>query len=129
MIAFRKNHPVIRMDLEHSGTGYPSISIHNGAPDYSQTTEQTRTLGVLYAGYNRKERKEDIVYICINAYWEPETIRLPYLPKHFAWYLGVNTGIAHDQEPFFDETTAPEITGEFIMKERSVAVFTGRSRR
>ncbi len=129
MIAFRKNHPVIRMDLEHSGTGYASISIHNGAPDLSETTQQTKTLGVLYTGYNRKEKKEDIVYICINAYWEPETIFLPYLPKHFSWNLMANTGIPCGEKPFFDESQAPEITGEFIMKERSVAVFTGRSRR
>ena len=100
MIAFRKNHPVIRMDLEHSGTNYASISIHNGAPDLSETTQQTKTLGVLYTGYNRKEKKEDIVYICINAYWEPETIFLPYLPKHFSPNLMVNTGIPAERNPF-----------------------------
>lgn len=128
MIAFRKAHPAIRRNLEQSGTGYDFISIHNGAPDFGETNSETCTLGVLYTGYYREEHKEDIVYICMNVYWEPLSIRLPFLPQNFSWRLAVNTG-SDEGNLFFEETEMPEIGNEFLMKERSVAVFTGRSRR
>lgn len=124
MIAFRKNHPAIRTNLEHSGTGYDFMSVHNG-----ETTTDTKTLGILYAGYDRKQGKEDIVYICINVFWEPMTIYLPYLPINFCWKLMINTGMPSQEDSFFDEQNAPEIASEFCMKERSVAVFIGRSKR
>ncbi len=129
MIAFRKAHPIIRMDLERSGTGYGFISIHNGAPDFSETNENTKTLGILYSGYDRERKKEDIVYICINAFWEPSAINLPILPDRYTWNLMVNTGVPYGQQEYFEENTAPEITGEFLMKERSIVIFTGRSKR
>lgn len=128
MIAFRKAHPVLRTNLEQSGTGYSSVSIHNGAPDFGETNTETRTLGILYTGYYRKEQREDIVYICINAYWEPLSIRLPFLSQDFSWNVAANTG-ASDGNFFYEEAQAPEIGSEFLMKERSVAVFIGRSRR
>ena len=71
---------------------------------------------------------EDIVYICINAYWETETIRLPLLPKYLSWHLAVNTGVPYGEDAFFPEGAVLLASGEFLMKERSVAVFTGRSR-
>ena len=129
MIAFRKNHPAIRTNLEHSGTGYDFMSVHNGSPDNGETTTDTKTLGILYAGYDRKQGKEDIVYICINVFWEPMTIYLPYLPTNFCWKLMINTGMPSQEDSFFDEQNAPEIASEFCMKERSVAVFIGRSKR
>ncbi len=129
MIAFRKNHPAIRTNLEHSGTGYDFMSVHNGSPDNGETTTDTKTLGILYAGYDRKQGKEDIVYICINVFWEPMTIYLPYLPINFCWKLMINTGMPSQEDSFFDEQNAPEIASEFCMKERSVAVFIGRSKR
>ena len=129
MISYRKKHPVIRMDLEQSGTGYAPISVHNGAPDRWETNENTRTVGILYTGYNRKRKTEDIVYLCINAYWEPETIRLPFLPTYCSWYLTVNTAIPRGMDAFYEGNAAPMINDTFLMKERSVAIFTGRSRR
>ncbi|WWR15869.1 alpha-amylase family glycosyl hydrolase [Lachnospiraceae bacterium JLR.KK008] len=129
MIAFRKDHPIIRNDLEPSGTGYDFISIHNGAPDFSETNENTRTLGILYTGYNREKREEDIVYFCINAYWEPCTIYLPILPEGYSWNLMVDTGISNEKELFFDVSDCPGVENEFLMKDRSVAIFTGRSKR
>lgn len=129
MITFRKNHPIIRKNLEPSGTGYSFISIHNGAPDFSDTNENTRTLGVLFAGYDRTRGEEDIVYLCINAFWEPCMIYLPILPIDYKWNLMVNTGIPASEELFFNSENSPEIAGEFLMKERSVAIFTGGSKR
>jgi len=127
MIAFRKAHTVIRTNLEQSGTGYSTISIHNGAPDFSETNEHTATLGILYTGYDREKNKEDVVYLCINAYWEPLEIRLPFLPQNFSWLLMVNTGVPYGEQPFWSESDAPVINEKFLMKERSVAIFIGRS--
>lgn len=129
MIAFRKSHPILRGDLEQSVTGYASISIHNGAPGVSETTGETKTLGIFFAGYDREQKKEDLVFVCINAHWEPANITLPDLPQRFSWKLMVNTGAASEEETLFSPEDAPCITDSFFMKERSVAVFTGGNKR
>lgn len=120
MIAFRKKHSVIRRTLSPSGTGYPDISIHNGWSGNSETRTDTGTIGVFYAGYDRDERKEDLVYIAIHAHWQTRVIQLPKLPAHYTWGVVVNTGT---EETFYNELYMPEISGDFLMKERSVAVF------
>jgi len=39
----------------------------------------------------RAEDTPDIVYISINAFWEPRRVVLPKLPLGFGWKLAVNT--------------------------------------
>lgn len=120
MIAFRKKHPVISRKLMQSGTGYPDISIHNGYSGCNETRTDTKTIGVLYAGYDRDERREDLVFVAIHAHWEPRYIQLPQLPVHYTWGVVINTGTT---ERFYNELFMPEINNDFLMKERSVAVF------
>ena len=84
-------------------------------------------LAVSFAGYDRKKGKDDLVYVAINANWEEVRITVPNLSHHGAWYLSVNT-YGDDQGRFYySEGKEPRIDGEFVMKPRSVAVFTGRT--
>lgn len=130
MIHYRKKHRVICQNLERSGTGYDFISVHNQYPGNEETGQDTKTLGILYAAYDKKARKEDLVFLAVNAYWEPSEIYLPPLSGEYVWRMTVNTGMPESEQCFFAKGKEPQMeeTKAFCMKERSVAVFTGRSR-
>ena len=93
----------------------------------TSVSQNARMLAVSFAGYDRKKGKDDLVYVAINANWEEVRITVPNLSHHGAWYLSVNT-YGDDQGRFYySEGKEPRIDGEFVMKPRSVAVFTGRT--
>ena len=91
MIAFRKKHPVLRKPTKEAECGLPEISIHNGFPWNSRTDNNNRLIGILYAGRNEEDSKDDIVFYCMNTYWEPLMMQLPELPEHLQWKVCVNT--------------------------------------
>lgn len=126
MIQFRKSHPAIRKNLDLSVTGYDFISIHNGVPNFSYVDNSTRLLGILYAG--REEREEDLVFLAVNAYWEPVPLTLPPLPDGFGWYQSVNTAL--EERPFFREGEEEPVPASvpFTVKDRSVVIFTGKKK-
>ena len=97
-------------------TGVTTLSI---APD-------ARTFALSFAGYNRKKGEDDLVYVAINTYWEDVRITLPVLKTNGSWYLSVNTWGDGQGRYFYPEGTETRIASEFIMRPRSVAVFTGR---
>lgn len=121
MIQYRKDHPVIRKNLDRSFTGYPWASIHGvipGAPDYSN---DSHVICVLFAGYDQEKQKEDLVYLAINAYWKPLHLRLPDLPDGLSWKIAVNT---FDPEySCYSKGCMPEAGKELTIGERSVMIF------
>lgn len=127
MIRFRKNHMSIRGDVMPSTVGFPFISTHGPNPWRDEITENSKFLGVLFAGYDRKKRHDDLVYLAINVYWEDVEIHLPSLPEGSKWQLCVNTG-AVNQEEYIVEKKKPSVyvADSFWMRPRSVAVFIGR---
>ena len=54
-------------------------------------------------------------------------ITLPELHKRGAWYLSVNTYGDWKGRYFYEEEEEVRIDGSFIMRPRSVAVFSGRA--
>ena len=67
------------------------------------------------------------MYVAVNTYWENVEITLPKLHKRGAWYLSVNTYGDGMGRYCYDEKDEVRIEGSFIMRPRSVAVFTGRA--
>lgn len=90
MIAFRKEHPAIRKQLKPSMYGLPDMSFHSEQPYADDYNWDSRVVGVMFAG-RTDEGKEDIVYIAINAFWEPRWVTLPKLPVGYYWKMAVNT--------------------------------------
>lgn len=123
MIAFRKAHPAITRELAGALCGYPSMSCYNGAGEPNITTD-TKTLGVLYAGYLLEEGRDDLVYAVFNPYWEEQEMMLPQLPGSRCWYLNVNTGAGETGECY--EAARPWIEQKIRMKPRSAAVFSAQ---
>ena len=83
----------------------------------------THTFAVCFAGYDRKRRCDDLVYIAVNTYWENVTFTLPNLHSHGQWRLHVNTYGDGAGRYFYEDQDAVRINGSFVMRPRSVAVF------
>lgn len=96
MIAFRKKHAILRKATKPSSCGLPEISIHNGYPWNSGTDYTTRLIGVMYAGRDEADTKDDIVFYGMNAYWEPLDMQLPKLPDGMQWKICVNTSVEYE---------------------------------
>ena len=75
MIKFRKSHPVLRDSIEPAKCGLAHVSKHGNDPWKLDTSEETRVLGVMFAGYNKDVNEDDIVYIAIDAHWEKQYVK------------------------------------------------------
>ncbi len=127
MIHYRHRHPVIRKKLPDAICGMKAMSAHDIWANEAVLSENARTISVSFAGYDRKLGRDDLVYIAINTYWENVEITLPELHKRGAWYLSVNTYGDWKGRYFYEEEEEVRIDGSFIMRPRSVAVFSGRA--
>ena len=122
VIAFRKAHPAIRKPLPAARCGLPALSLCSADPDDHEITRFTSVLGIMYAGRLLQEQQDDVVYMVINAYWEPREIRLPALPAGYSWGLVIDTdamdGTFYREQPEFLPRSI------YLLRERSTAVFT-----
>lgn len=121
MIQFRKNHPVIRKDLEPSYLGVPAMSTHGLTPDETNFSGDSHVVCVRFAGYNEATQKEDLVYLAVNSGWFPVTLTLPELPEHYKWKVAVNAGDPKCQ--FFHKNSMPTVESKIFLGERSVIIF------
>ena len=121
MIQFRKDHPVIRKDLEPSYLGVPAMSTHGLTPDETNFSGDSHVVCVRFAGYNEATQKEDLVYLAVNSGWFPVTLTLPKLPEHYKWKVAVNTG--DPKCHFFHKNSMPTVESKIFLGERSVIIF------
>lgn len=96
MIAFRKQHAVLRKSTKSVSCGLPAVSIHNGYPWNNGTDYNSRLIGVMYAGRDEEDTRDDIIFYGMNAYWEPVNMQLPELPGGMKWKMCVNTFVAYE---------------------------------
>ena len=123
MIHFRKKHTVIRKKLPDAVCGLGSLNTRN---EYGEESigKEARMLAVSFAGYDPENGKDDIVYVAVNPYWEDTRIFLPDLQGRETWYLCVNTYGDGAGRYVYPEGEEVRIESEFVMKPRSVVVFT-----
>ena len=126
MIAFRKQHPVIHKQLPTSVCGMDSIHTHNVNADQTDIPRDARTFCVSFAGYDKKKGHDDLIYIAVNTFWEDITITLPDLHGRGAWHLNVNTYGDGNGKYCYPDEEAARIDRRFVMRPRSVTVFTGK---
>ena len=122
LIRFRKMHPAIAGSCKEARCGLPEVSLHSRKAWEADYGDQAGLVAAMFAGFDEKQGKDDIVYVGVNAFWEAVTCELPALPEGFHWKVAVNTGAEGSgcyQEP-------AQIGGtEFLFGPRSVAVLTG----
>ena len=70
MIGFRKRYAILRKKTKPVACNLPEISIHNGYPWNGGTDSNSRLIGIMYAGRDEHDTRDDIVFYCMNAYWE-----------------------------------------------------------
>lgn len=105
MIQFRKEHPILRKMTKPSSCQFPEISVHNGTPFNASTDYKTKLIGIMYAGRNEEDTEDDIVFYCMNAYWEPLVMQLPVLPNGKHWHVDTNINAEYfDGEDFTEKT-------------------------
>ena len=126
MIAFRKKHPVIHKQLPTSVCGMDPIHTHNLNAEETDIPRDARTFCVSFAGYDKEKVKDDLIYVAVNTFWEDVTITLPNLHRRGAWHLSVNTYGDGNGHYCYPEGQEVRIDRSFVMRPRSVAVFTGR---
>lgn len=126
MIAFRKKHPVIHKQLPTSVCGIDPIHTHNLNAEETDIPRDARTFCVSFAGYDKEKGKDDLIYVAVNTFWEDVTITLPNLHRRGAWHLSVNTYGDGNGHYCYPEGQEVRIDRSFVMRPRSVAVFTGR---
>lgn len=126
MIAFRKKHPVIHKQLPTSVCSMDPIHTHNLNAEETDIPRDARTFCVSFAGYDKEKGKDDLIYVAVNTFWEDVTITLPNLHGRGAWHLSVNTYGDGNGHYCYPEGQEVRIDRSFVMRPRSVAVFTGR---
>lgn len=96
MIAFRKKYAILRKTTKAAACNLPEISVHNGYPWNGGTDSSSRLIGIMYAGRDEKDIRDDVVFYCMNAYWEPLVMQLPELPNGLEWKVCVNTFVEYE---------------------------------
>ncbi len=118
MIRFRKEHRVLRTNLNDGACGFPDVSFHSAVPWRGEFGPHDHYVGVMFAGWER-ETGPQIVYVASNAYWCELRAELPQLPASMSWQLAVSTW----QE---EQGIYPQHGNRFAIGPRSVLVFEAK---
>lgn len=127
MIRYRLTHPAIREELPRAVCGLESVRVYGtDAAEGERPAPNAGTIGICFAGYDSKKGRDDLVYLALNVYWEDVRITLPDLKQTGDWHVAVNTFGNGEGKYCYEGEEQVRIDGEFIMRPRSVAVFTDR---
>ena len=124
MIDFRHRHRIIREKLPNAVCGMEPLLAHGIYAEDVNVPRDARTFSISFAGYDREKGRDDMVYVSVNTYWEDVEITLPQIKGR--WYLNVNTYGDGNGRYCYPEHEQRRIDGNFVLRPRSVAVFTAR---
>ena len=107
LIAFRKEHPVLRRKDFYTGinrSGYPELSFHGERAWDLGGTDSFYAFGFLYAETREDHgAKEDgFIYCGVNTYWEEKTLELPIVPERMRWHAVIGTGEGKNRDVLLD---------------------------
>ena len=120
MIAFRKKHTVMRKDTQECSLRYPCVSKHGVIPFEPDLGYESHVIGVMYAG--RENKRDDMVYLAINAYWEEVEIKLPTPPRGKRWKIVFDT---YQENSYIEKNNIYlDSNNKVRIKDRTVMIFT-----
>ncbi len=122
MIAFRKKYAILRKTTKTAMCNLPEISIHNGYPWNGGTDHSSRLVGIMYAGRDEADTRDDVVFYAVNAYWEPLIMQLPELPNGMTWKICVNTFVEYEDGKDMELSTEFYYKKTLRIPERTVIV-------
>lgn len=91
MTEFRRSHVVVREHTKPCRLGFPDMSSHSRKPWADDYGWEDRVVCVMFAGRDEEKRQDDLVYLAVNAFWEPQQIELPQLGQGSFWIPAVDT--------------------------------------
>lgn len=127
MIHFRLQHAIIRKKLPAAVCGMAPMQTHGPDARDLDIPYDAKTFSVSFAGYDRQKGCDDLVYVSINTYWEDVMITLTELHHGGVWYLCVNTSGDGQGRCFYPEGREIRVDSSFVLRARSVAVFTAKN--
>ena len=121
MIAFRKKHSAIRGECSPSGLGFPTVSVHTNQPWDNNVTQESKFLGVMFAGAVPAGSSQETGRNQENAWsqeaerrrksvWSLETERTRELETEDLVYLAVN--VFWEDQQFF----LPKLPNGFVWR-------------
>lgn len=119
MIRFRKAHKVIGRSGHTAVAGFPDIMV-------IRPGQNTKVLGIVYAGRSEQNDADDIVGVALNVYWEPQKLWMPTLPDDMCWYMTADTFGNVIPEHFDENYLAHPIPGTIMLPPRSAIVFVAK---
>ena len=122
MIHFRKRHPILRKHTDPARCRLPEYSLHSLEAWDANYHEDTRMIGIVFAGRNEENTEDDIIYIGINAHCEDHLVHLPELPGYLQWHLAVDTNSGHPYDCYEPEDMPKIHNNQFHMMPRSVLI-------
>lgn len=98
-VSFRKAHPILSCNkgqmLGKSELGWPAISFHSKMAWNFRAFGYVKSVGVLYNGQcykaEKDTKKDNIIYLGYNMYFEEYGLALPNLPDDFTWKICLYT--------------------------------------
>ncbi len=124
MIAFRKKYAILRKTTKTAFCKLPEISIHNGYPWNGGTDYNSKLIGVMYAGRDEDDVRDEIVFYCVNVYWEMLVEQLPELPSGLEWKVCVNTNCEYADGKDVEAETEFYYKNTLKMPPRTVIILT-----
>ncbi|HJC50859.1 MAG TPA: glycogen debranching protein GlgX [Candidatus Anaerostipes avistercoris] len=91
MIHFRKEKNVLKKNTKAAFNGLPAVSYHGIRPWQADQEPEARMLGIMFAGRNKEETEDEVIYIGMNMHWEPCTVQLPDPMEGCCWSIVSNT--------------------------------------
>ncbi|MBQ1509991.1 MAG: glycogen debranching protein GlgX [Selenomonadaceae bacterium] len=124
MIAFRKDHPVLRNASKGVPEGFPPVSLHGVHAWQFDASHENRVVCVLFAG-KLENGKDDFIYVGMNMHWEPHDIWLPDLPKGVHWRIVVDT--SHAKQSFLKKKILADYGAPLTLEPRSIVICCGKA--
>lgn len=118
IINFRHKHPVLRNHSVPSTMGLPFYTLYGSRNTDFDDYDDERVMGVLFAGRNKEDTKDDLIFLAMNMHWEPHEIYFPINLAN-AWQEEFNTGKSESIVGGIKATGSG-----IILAPRSMALFT-----
>lgn len=122
MISFRKRHPILRGSAAPAHCNLPPHSTHGREAWHFNPFNDQNYVGILFAGRDEYLRRDEVIYLAVNAGWESRTIKLPELPHKEFWYQIINTSETWDENFIEDYVDAPILERYLVMPPRTVVL-------
>ncbi len=132
MIAFRKQHPILRVeyfDSGHNETGLPEISFHGTKAWEFDFEDPSLTFAIMFVAPANKygTREDEFIYSAMNMHWEMHGFELPELPEDKNWYIVVNTDMESPEDIWEKgEEKRLENQNELLVGSRSTVILIAR---